>query len=162
MTISTMPMTADPDAGFAGRLRRLAALAEPFGLVGLRLGIGLVFWKSASTRFDGFGLSDQAIFLFQEIYRVPVLPPEVAAYLGTAAEAGGAWLLFLGLFTRLGALALLGVTAMIQFVVPFTGDGVNFNPVELFLWGGALVTLLARGGGPLSVDGIAGKFLHRV
>lgn len=161
MTCSAMSMIADPSGGIAGRLCRLATYAEPVGLLGLRLGIGLVFWKSASTRFDGFGLSDQAIFLFQEIYRVPLLPPEVAAYFGTFAEAGGAWLLFLGLFTRLGALALLGVTAMIQFVVPLTGDGITFNPVELFLWGGALVTLLARGGGALSIDAIVGKFLHR-
>ncbi|MCW0180862.1 MAG: DoxX family protein [Zavarzinia sp.] len=161
MTNSTMTMIEDPAGGIAGRLCRLAALAEPVGLFGLRLGIGLVFWKSASTRFDGFGLSDQAIFLFQEVYRVPLLPPEIAAYLGTFAEAGGAWLLFLGLFTRLGALGLLGVTAMIQFVVPLTGDGINFNPVELFLWGGALVTLLSRGGGVFSFDAVVGKFLHR-
>ena len=53
------------------------------------------------------------------------------------AEAGGALLLFAGLFTRLGALALFGVTLMIQLVVPFTGDGVSFNPVELALWAAA-------------------------
>lgn len=161
MTSPSMIMPATAPEGVATRFTRLAGLVEPLGLLGLRLGIGLVFWKSASTRFDGFGLSDQAIFLFQEVYKVPLLPPEIAAYLGTFTEAGGAWLLFLGLGTRLGALALLGVTAMIQFVVPITGDGVSFNPVELFLWGGALATLLARGAGPLSLDMIAGKFLRR-
>ncbi|MFA5120980.1 DoxX family protein [Zavarzinia sp.] len=147
--------------GFAGTLQRVGSLIAPFGLLGLRLGIGLVFWKSSSTRFDGFGLSDSAISLFEDLYRVPLLPPTVAAYLGTFTEAIGAWLLFLGLFTRFGALALLGVTAMIQFVVPITGDGIKFNPTELFLWGGALVTLLVHGGGPLSLDWLAGKFLHR-
>ncbi|TDP48216.1 DoxX family protein [Zavarzinia compransoris] len=142
-------------------IAKAARVGEPLGLLGLRIGLGLVFWKSASTRFDGFGISDNAIFLFQEIYRVPLLPPAVAAWAGTLAEAGGALLLFAGLFTRLGALALLGVTLMIQLVVPFTGDGVSFNAVEFALWGGGLLVLVARGGGLLAVDAIAGKFLHR-
>lgn len=145
------------DAPFVKATRVL----EPLGLLGLRIGIGLVFWKSASTRFEGFGISDNAIFLFQEIYRVPLLPPVVAAWAGTMAEAGGALLLFAGLFTRLGALALFGVTLMIQLVVPFTGDGVSFNPVELALWGGGLLVLMARGGGAIAADGIIGKFMHR-
>ncbi|WP_158595881.1 DoxX family protein [Oleomonas cavernae] len=139
-----------------GGLREAAATAGvvllPLGLLALRLGVGLVFWKSASTRFDGFGLSDSAISLFAEIYKVPLLPPEIAAYLGTAAEATGAWLLFLGLFTRFGAVILLGVTMMIQLVVPFTGDGIAFNAVEFCLWGGALLVLLVQGGGTLSAD----------
>ena len=161
MTFLAQTLAGEPPAALAEPLRRAARFLEPLGLLGLRVGIGLVFWKSASTRFDGFGLSDSAIFLFQEIYRVPVLPPEVAAYLGTFTEAAGALLLFLGLFTRLGALGLLGVTAMIQFVVPFTGDGINFNAVELCLWGGGLLVLLVRGGGAVSLDGIAGFFLRR-
>lgn len=145
------------------RLRAAAdAYLMPFALLALRLGVGLVFWKSASTRFEDFPfLADKAIFLFQEIYRVPLLPPEIAAYLGSFTEAGGALLLFLGLGTRLGALALLGVTAMIQFVVPLTGDGITFNPVELCLWGGALLTLLARGGGPIALDWLVGRLLGR-
>ncbi|MCF4164972.1 DoxX family protein [Zavarzinia compransoris] len=160
MTLS-QSLSGAPPAALAKPLRRLAQILEPLGLLGLRLGIGLVFWKSASTRFDGFGISDSAVFLFQEIYRVPLLPPELAAWAGTLAEAGGAWLLFLGLGTRFGALILLGVTAMIQLVVPFTGDGINFNAVEFFLWGGALLVLLVRGGGLVSVDGLAGFFLRR-
>lgn len=143
------------------RLAPVALVLVPLGLLALRLGVGLVFWKSASTRFDGLGLSDTAITIFAEIYRVPLLPPQVAAYLGTAAEVVGAVLLFLGLFTRFGALILLGVTLMIQLVVPFTGDGIKFNAVELCLWGGALLTLLVQGGGAISLDRVISYMFGR-
>lgn len=153
---------AEGKAGFAGLCAAADRIVTPLALLALRLGVALVFWKSASTRFETFPvLADRAIFLFQEIYRVPLLPPTLAAYLGTFTEAGGALLLFLGLGTRFGALALLGVTAMIQFVVPLTGDGITFNPVELFLWGGALLALLAKGGGPISLDRLVCRLFGR-
>jgi len=147
MTMSETSRTRGAQGGFSGAAAAAGVVVLPLALLALRLGVGLVFWKSANTRFDGFGLSDGAIGLFAEIYRVPLLPPEIAAYLGTAAEVTGAWLLFLGLFTRFGAFILLGVTMMIQLVVPFTGDGISFNAVEFFLWGGALLMLLVQGGG---------------
>ena len=53
---------------------------------------------------------------------MPLLPPELAAHLATYAEHLFPILLVLGLFTRLSALALLGMTAVIQiFVYPTPG-----------------------------------------
>jgi putative oxidoreductase len=88
-------------------------------------------------------------------YRVPVLPPDVAAVLATAAELGGAVLIFLGLFTRFAALALLGVVAVIQLFV-FPGHW-----AEHLLWASLLLLLLARGAGVLSLDHVALHFFSR-
>src|SRR5262245_30212989 len=67
----------------------------------LRLGVALVFWRSGLTKLPFGNLSTLA--LFEEEYRVPLLPPETAAYLATAIEIVVPWLLLLGLGTRLGA-----------------------------------------------------------
>ena len=86
---------------------------------------------------------------------MPLLMPELAAILGTAAELTGSVLIFLGLFTRLGALILLGLVAMIQvFVYPE-------NWAEHLLWASGLLLLLARGGGVLSLDTIAKRLFLR-
>ena len=84
-------------------------------------------------------------------YQVPLLRPEIAAPLATATELGGAVLIFFGLLTRLGALALLGVIAVIQlFVFPGSwGDHI--------LWASLLLLLVARGAGKLSLDYLASR-----
>ena len=77
---------------------------------------------------------------------MPVLPPEIAAHLATYAEHLFPILLVLGLFTRFSALALLGMTAVIQiFVYP------DAWPTHLS-WAGLLLFLIGRGGGVLSLD----------
>jgi putative oxidoreductase len=93
--------------------------------------------------------------LFAFEYRVPVLPPHLAAPLATAAEISGAVLLFVGLFTRVAALQLLAVVAVIQLFV-FPG-----NWPEHLLWASGLMLLLARGPGSISMDFIASRLLTR-
>ncbi|MDX1528660.1 MAG: DoxX family membrane protein, partial [Gammaproteobacteria bacterium] len=76
----------------------------------------------------------------------PVLPPELAAYMATAAELICPVLLLAGLAARLGALALLGVTAVIQiFVYPQSW-------AEHLLWASIFVYVLTQGPGKLSLD----------
>jgi len=90
--------------------------------------------------------------LFADIYQVPVLSPAVAAYLATCVEIGGAVLLVLGLATRLGAAAFLGMTLVIQlFVFP------ESYPDHL-LWAGPLLYLLLRGPGAISVDHLIRRY----
>lgn len=113
----------------------------------LRLGIAAPFLLSGRTKVEGvLTLTDTTFFLFQEDYRLPLLPPEPAAYLATYAEHLFPILIILGLATRLSAAALLVMTIVIQiFVVPLGW------PTHL-LWAGPLVYLIARGPGAWSLD----------
>jgi putative oxidoreductase len=112
----------------------------------LRLGIGAIFLRSGMTKVNGFTVTDSTIFLFADEYRVPLVPPAFAAHLAAYAEHLFPLLLFLGLATRFSALGLLGMTAVIElFVYP------ELWPDHV-LWAGALLMLLSRGPGNLSVD----------
>jgi putative oxidoreductase len=112
-----------------------------------RLAVANVFWTSGQTKVDGFfHVSDNTFYLFAEEYKVPLLPPELAAYLSTIAEHVFPVLLLVGLASRLSALALLGMTVVIQLFVYPTGWP------EHILWATALLVIIARGPGALSLD----------
>jgi putative oxidoreductase len=112
-----------------------------------RISVGAIFFMSGRTKVDGvLTVNDTAYALFQEEYKVPLLPPELAAHLATYAEHLFPLLLVLGLFTRLSAFALLGMTAVIQFFVyP------DAWPTHLS-WAVPLLYLVGRGAGGLSAD----------
>jgi putative oxidoreductase len=112
-----------------------------------RVGIGAIFFLSGRTKVEGvLTVSDTAYTLFREDYKVPLLPPEFAAHMATYAEHLLPVLLLLGFFTRLSALGLLGMTAVIQFFVyP------DAWPTHL-TWAVALLYLAGRGAGALSLD----------
>ena len=116
-----------------------------------RFAIAGIFWTSGRTKVDGWlTVSDGARALFADEYRVPLLPPELAAHLAAYAEHLFPILLVLGLLTRVSALALLGMTAVIQvFVYP------DAWPTHLS-WAGLLALLVVRGGGSVSVDRLLG------
>ena len=138
-----MSPTALLDAG------RSLADRIPQSLVSLvaRLAVAKVFWTSGQTKVDGFfHISDNTFYLFAEEYKVPLLPPDLAAYLSTVAEHVFPVLLLIGLASRLSALALLGMTAVIQLFVYPTGWP------EHILWATALLVIIARGPGALSLD----------
>jgi len=154
MTTDAMPLgrTFSPLAAYV----KLLGLAEriPLSLVQLatRVAVAHVFCTSALSKLASWPVTIQ---LFAMEYRLPLLMPELAAILGTAAELTGSVLIFLGLFTRLGALILLGLVAMIQvFVYPE-------NWAEHLLWASGLLLLLARGGGVLSLDTVAKRLFLR-
>lgn len=125
-----------------------------------RFSIAAVFWKSGQTKVEGFALdivsgtfewgmprlSDNAVFLFREEYRLPLLPPEIAATMAALGEHVLPVLLLLGLATRLSALGLLGMTAVIQvFVYP---DAYATHGT----WAAVLLYLMVHGPGKLSID----------
>lgn len=157
ITAAGTAATASASApGLRGRWNRIAEGLE--GMIGhsllalaARVAIAAIFFLSGRTKVDGLlTVNDTAFMLFREEYRVPLLSPELAAYMATYAEHLFPALLVLGLFTRLSALALLGMTAVIQvFVYP------DAWPTHLS-WAGLLLYLIARGGGKLSVDRLAG------
>jgi putative oxidoreductase len=113
-----------------------------------RFGMGLVFWRSAQSKLASW---ETTLLLFREEYKVPVLPPEIAAYLATAVELGAPVLLALGLATRFGAAVMLGMAIVIQlFVYP------QSYPDHL-LWAGPLLYLILRGPGAISLDHLIRK-----
>ena len=119
----------------------------------LRLGVALVFWRSGLTKLP-FG-NDTTILLFKEEYRVPLLSPELAAYLATATELVVPWLLAVGLATRLGAAILLAETLVIQiFIYPE-------NYPDHLLWAGPLLFLVLRGPGAWSIDAFIRRMIVR-
>ena len=146
----TSPSISTPDKhgiSAVSIVRKALAAADsiPLSVIQLaaRLAIANVFWNSAQSKLLSWPVTLQ---LFAMEYRVPLLPPEIAAPLATATELTGAVLVFLGLFTRLGALALLGIVATIQiFVYPGHWG-------EHLLWASLLGLLLARGAGIVSLD----------
>ena len=111
--------------------------------VPLRVAIATVFWNSAMTKLANW---NTAVELFVEEYKVPVLPPEIAAYMAVSIELTTPVLLVLGLATRPAALVLLGMTAVIEvFVYPLAW------PTHI-QWAAILFVLLCRGPGKLSLD----------
>jgi putative oxidoreductase len=135
-------------------VRKAVSVAEsiPLSVIQLaaRVAIANVFWNSAQSKLLSWPITLQ---LFAMEYRVPLLPPEIAAPLATATELTGAILIFLGLFTRLSALALLGLVAVIQiFVYPGHWG-------EHLLWASLLGLLLARGAGVVSLDQLGRRLI---
>jgi putative oxidoreductase len=143
-------VTADPLPAENPLLLRLDALriaGRRFPLsileLGMRVAVGATFFRSGMLKYQSF---DTAIALFRDEYRLPLLPPEVAAYMGTTVELTAPVLLVLGLFARLGAVALLVMTFTIQFLV------YPENWPEHLMWGSILAYVLSRGAGALSID----------
>ena len=109
----------------------------------LRLAVATIFWNSALTKLANW---DTALELFREEYRLPLLPPEIAAYLAVSIELTTPVLLVLGLATRPVAFVLLGMTTVIEiFVYPLAW------PTHL-QWAAMLLILLCRGAGKWSLD----------
>ena len=139
------PAPANPVAAFNRLCERLIP-APVIGLV-VRWGIAGVFFMSGRSKVDGvLHITDGTYTLFREEYHLPLLPPVLAAHMATYAEHLFSILLVLGLFTRLSALAFLGMTTVIEvFVYP------DAWPTHLS-WAGLLIYLIARGGGAWSLD----------
>jgi len=129
--------------GIARALRWLDRVPYALLAVPLRFAVATVFWNSGTSKLPSW---DSTIALFTDEYKVPVLPPEIAAYMAATIELTTPVLLVLGLFTRPTAAVLLAMTAVIQiFVYPLAW------PTHI-QWTAMLLVLLARGPGRLSLD----------
>lgn len=145
-------------------VKRVIQLFEqiPYSLIAFiaRFSIAAVFWKSGQTKVEGFAvdliggtfqlgeprLAASTLPLFRSEYHVPLLSPEVAAYMAAFAEHFFPVLVLIGLATRFSALALIGMTLVIQlFVYP------DAYPTH-GTWVVVLLLLVAKGPGRLSID----------
>jgi putative oxidoreductase len=129
-----------------------STLPESIMLLFVRVALAGIFWRSGRTKVEDGSLltvSENTLYQFADdpFNKLPLLPAEFAAYLTTYAEHLLPILLVFGLFTRLSALALLGMTLVIQlFIFPDAWWQVHA------LWVALALVLIVRGGGGLSLD----------
>jgi putative oxidoreductase len=151
----TMKMDETTSPTLLGRIRdlydRLGLL--PLSLIQLmaRVSLAMIFWRSGQAKLANWDLTLQ---LFANEYKVPILPPEIAAPMAAAVELSTPVLLVLGLFTRIATLPMIGMTLVIQvFVYPQAW-------VDHLAWTAMLLLLLSRGPGVFSLDHLIGKALR--
>jgi len=146
-------MTMAPLISVYRYLTDLAGRVLPLSLLLLvsRLGIAAVFFMSGRTKVDGLlHITDATYELFRTDYALPFMDPVVAAHIATYSEHLFPILLTVGFLTRPSALALLGMTSVIEiFVYP------DAWPTHLS-WAGLLLPLVALGGGNWSCDRLIG------
>jgi len=105
------------------------------------------FWSGLVKIHDWAG----TVQLFQYEYRVPLLPPDLAASLAAACELGASSLVLIGLLSRVAAIPLLLMSMVIQFVLGAANPA--YNDLEHYMWMVLLLSVIVRGAGPLSIDG---------
>jgi putative oxidoreductase len=138
---------------------RIRELYDRLGLLPLsviqlmaRCSMAIVFWRSGQAKLANWDLTLQ---LFANEYKVPVLPPEIAAPMAAAVELSTPILLVLGLATRIATLPMIAMTLVIQiFVYPQSW-------ADHLAWMTFLLLLLTRGPGMISLDHLIGKALAR-
>lgn len=126
----------------------------PYWLIALtaRIALAQVFWSSAQAHLANW---DTTLYMFGDTYQVPLLPPDLAAYLAVAMELAMPPLLVLGFATRFAALALFGMTLVIEvFVFP------EAWPTHI-QWAAMMLVLMGRGAGMLSLDALIQRWLRR-
>lgn len=132
-------------AHFQSILRQLAQ--HDLLALGARLSLAAIFYLSARTKVESwFQLSENAIALFEEEYRLPWISALFAAQLTTVAEHLIAAMLALGLGTRLAAAALLCMTLVIQMLVYPSAWPTHLSWATLALY------LVGHGGGRTALD----------
>lgn len=112
----------------------------------IRLWVGAVFFQSGLAKIQSW---DTTLALFENEYSVPVLPPALAAYLGTATELFVPVLLVAGLGGRFAAAVLFvfNIVAVVSY-----GDLSEVGLMQHQVWGLLLLVTLLHGPGRLSID----------
>ena len=134
----------------------LGALRAPFA-VATRWYVSWQFWKSGYLKLSSW---ETTLGLFQDEYHVPLLPPHVAAVVGTFGELFFPTLLVFGLCARLGAIGLFAVNAMavISYAHVLLAEGSEAALGQHILWGFMIATIAIYGPGAWSLDRLfAGK-----
>ena len=135
---------------------RVAAMIDrqqPLFALALRVYVARVFFLSGLTKVHDWNIT---LALFQNEYHVPILPPAVAAVLGTCAELGLPILLVAGFGARFAALALFLFNVVAATSYPaLSAAGLK----DHVLWGALLLVLFFYGPGKLSVDHLISRRL---
>ena len=125
---------------------------QPLGLLALRLYVSSVFFRSGLVKVSDWGAT---LALFHDEYKVPLLPPDVAACVGAFGELAFPVLITLGLAGRFGAAGLFVVNAMAVLSYPqLWGFDCPAGIQMHFVWGGIALALVLFGPGGLSLDAL--------
>ena len=128
-------------------------MIKSFGLLILRISIGTMLIHHGYEK-----LAD--IENFADAFVRPIgLPfPIFSSYIAAYSEIYGSWLLIVGLFTRFGALAIIGtITVAIYHAIVTAGFNIYLLELLILYMGGALCILLL-GGGDFALDIFLRKF----
>jgi len=125
---------------------------QPLLLLAARLYVALIFFRAGWLKLSDWS---STLVLFRETYKVPLLSPELAAYIGTFGELVFPVLIVLGLAGRLGAAGLfvVNVMAVASYLDLFGFEcpaGINAH----YYWGSMLLALIVFGPGRISLDEI--------
>jgi len=135
----------------AARAARFLGIGAPLADLGVRLFVAAVFFQSGMTKIANW---DSTLSLFDNEYAVPLLPSNVAAYLGTGVELFFPVLLVLGLGTRFAAFVLFVFNIVAVVSYPDLGAA---GLKDHQLWGLMLLVTLLHGPGALSLDRLIGR-----
>ncbi|MGX9519032.1 DoxX family protein [Vibrio mediterranei] len=118
----------------------------PLLLVFCRLWVSWVFFNSGLTKIASW---DSTLYLFEYEYQVPLIPWELAAYMGTAAELVLPVFMVLGLFTRPMAaiLFVFNIIAVVSYPLLWEKGFYDHQ-----LWGLMILIVVVWGPGPISAD----------
>ncbi|OBS10834.1 DoxX family protein [Acidihalobacter prosperus] len=141
-------MILDKSTAAYARIAQWLDKAAPLADLLIRLWVAEVFWRAGMVKIQSMY---STLYLFRYEYHVPLLPPEVAAYLATGIELGFPVLLALGLFTRFtaGFLFVYNIVAVISYPALWATGFVDHK-----IWGIMLLATLLHGPGALSVDAL--------
>jgi len=153
--VNTQTLSLSHTAGAraaVGVVRWLDTVPYTLLAIPLRLALATVFWNSAVAHLANW---QTTLYLFASEYKVPVLPPDLAATMAVSIEVSTPVLLVLGLLTRPAAFILLGMTTVIEvFVYP------QAWPTHI-QWAAMLLVLLCRGAGKLSLDDLVRRRIEK-
>lgn len=129
-------------------LDTLVSHLQSLALLAARLYVAKVFWASGLVKLHDWSAT---LALFNDYYQVPLLPPVLAAYMGTAGELVIPVLLVLGLAGRFAGVGLFVVNLMAALSLPAE----DLSPAGLAqhtLWGVLALAIALWGAGRWSVD----------
>ena len=134
-------------------LSYLQFLTSPVLLIA-RLYVGWVFFRSGLTKIQDW---DSTLYLFSEEYHVPILPPELAAYMGTGGELMLPILLVSGLLSRFAAIGLFIVNLVAANSLSEISEAALGQHI---LWGTLIISIAIWGAGKLSVDTLIKRYIR--
>jgi putative oxidoreductase len=131
-------------------IRLLNPLQAVFALCA-RWYVSVQFLRSGYLKVTSW---DTTLYLFENEYHTPLLPPHVAAYAGAFGELFFPTLLVLGFASRLSALGLFAVNAVavISYKQVLLAEGSEAALGQHILWGTLILFLCIYGSGTLSID----------